>query len=145
MMKPLRLFYAFFVAFALIAAPVGMTAYAAGDAKESNSNKTIDLSGLVLPVEQDGKLINYLFVSAMVSISSKYDHWEVRENAHVYRDKILKEAHRHPVGLDGYPMRLDEDAFRELMDSVFDEMLGPESIESIEIMAVDSQKVFLDG
>lgn len=145
MMKPLRPLYAFFVAFALIAAPVGMSAYAAGDAKESNSNKTIDLSGLVLPVEQDGKLINYLFVSAMVSISSKYDHWEVRENAHVYRDKILKEAHRNPIGLDGYPMRLDEKAFRELMDKVFDDMLGPESIESIEIMAVDSQKVFLDG
>lgn len=144
-MKLFRLLCASLVTLSLLSTPVGMSAYASGGNSESKSNRTIDLSGLVLPVEQDGKLINYLFVSVMVSISPKYDHWEVRENAHIYRDRILKEAHRNPVGLEGYPMRLDEDAFNDLMTGVFDGMLGPDSIDNIEIMAVDSQKVFLDG
>lgn len=144
-MKPVR---AFALAFVLSASSLGavpiLPAYASGGG-ESASNKTIDMSGLVLPVERDGKLINYLFVSAMITISPKYDHWEVRENAHVYRDLILKEAHRHPVGLEGKPMKLDQEAFEALVHKVFDEELGPDSVSEIEIMAVDSQKIFLDS
>ena len=134
----------------LFAMTVGLTtaqltpAFAAGGEK-SASNKTIDLSGLVLPVEQDDKLINYLFVSAMVTVSPDYDHWEVREHAHDYRDMILKEAHKHPVGLEGKPMQLDKEEFEALIKKVFDKKLGPNSVSHIEIMAVDSQKIFLDG
>lgn len=119
-------------------------AFAAGGEK-SASNKTIDLSGLVLPVERDGKLVNYLFVSAMVTISAEYDHWEVREHAHEFRDMILKEAHKSTVGLDGKPMQLDQKAFEALIKKVFDKKLGPNSVSHIEIIAVDSQKIFLDG
>jgi hypothetical protein len=118
---------------------------AGGGSDESASNKTIEFSGLVLPVQRDGKLINYLFVSAMVTLSPKYDQWEVRETAHVYRDLILKAAHKSPVGRTDKPMRLDEAAFDALVRTVFDEQLGPDSVASIKIIAVDSQKVFLNG
>ncbi len=131
----------------LIMAPVvAAPAFAAGDTggETTAKNRTIDMSGLVLPVELDGKLVNYLFVSAMIEIAPKYDHWEVRENAHVYRDALLKAAHKNTVGLEGSPMKLDTAAFEVLVSEVFDGMLGPDSVSAVEIMAVDSQQVFID-
>lgn len=112
---------------------------------ETASNKAVDLSGLVVPVELDGKLVNYLFVSIKVVISSKYNQWDVREQAHVYRDKILRVMHKDTVGVEGRPMELDEEKFRRLIKEVFDETLGVESVDKIEIVAVDSQKIFVDG
>lgn len=146
-MKTLRALFSAFAAVAILfVSPVTLpVAYAADNGSEQMSNKTIDLSGLVLPVERDGKLINYLFVSAIVNIASGYDHWEVREHAHVYRDLILKEAHKAPVGLEGHAMELDVAAFEAIIRKVFDGQLGPGSVDKVEVMAVDSQKIFLEG
>ena len=116
-----------------------------GASSDAANNKALDLSGLVLPVERDGELINYLFVSAIVTISDTYDHWTVRERAHVYRDLVLKEAHETTVGLEGHPMEIDQPAFEALIHKVFDSELGPGSVTSIEITAVDSQKIFIGG
>ncbi len=144
-----RLSYSLLALAVLALGPTPMIAHAAGggggEGAEENSNKTVEFAGLVLPVERDGKLVNYLFVSVQVTLSPKYDQWEVREMAHVYRDHILKEAHKTTVGLADKPMMLDEHAFEDLMKRVFDDMLGPESVAAIKIVTVDSQKVFLDG
>lgn len=130
----------------LFSASVMPPAIAAGDStSEPSSNKAIEFSGLVLPVERNGKLINYLFVNAMVTLSPKYDQWQVRETAHVYRDLILKAAHETPVGNPDKPMELDQAAFERLIRAVFDEKLGPGAVSAIQILALDSQKVFLDG
>lgn len=111
----------------------------------SASNKTLDLSNLVVPVELDGKLVNYLFVSVVITINDGYDHWSYRENAHVLRDLILKETHRRTVGVEGRPMELDEDKLRAAIKRVFEAQAGADSIKSIEILSSDSQKVFIDG
>ena len=125
-----------------------LPAYAAGGEAESgngNSNKTLDLSNLVVPVEQDGKLINYLFVSVVVTVNDGQDQWKLRENAHVLRDLILKETHRETVGLEGEPMKLDEEKMKAAITKVFEKAVGHDSIKSIEIQASDSQKIFVDG
>ncbi len=123
------------------------SAYAAGGEEEtsSGSNKTLDLSNLVLPVEDDGKLINYLFVSVIITVADGNDHWKLREEAHILRDEILKEAHKQTVGLENHPMELDKVKFRKMLDTVFDREVGPHSIASIEILASDSLNIFIEG
>lgn len=116
-----------------------------GEASGGGSNKTLDLSNMVLPVEMDGKLVNYLFVSVVITVNDGFDHWQLRENAHVIRDHILKEAHRHTVGLDDRPMELDRNKLEAVLHTVFDKDVGEGSIKSIEILASDSQKIFVDG
>ena len=87
-------------------------AYAAGGGAESeggNSNKTLDLSNLVVPVERDGELINYLFVSVVVTVNDGQDHWKLRERAHVLRDVLDRPAraeHAVPAQLVVVPRRL---------------------------------------
>lgn len=142
-----------FVCLTYFAIPVGVIttfpAFASGGGEaaesKSSSNRALDLPNLVLPVERDGELVNYLFVSANLTISDGVDLWDIREHAHVYRDLILKEAHRHTVGVEGKPMELDVDKFKALLTKVFEAKLGPGSISDIEILASDSQRLFLEG
>lgn len=132
--------------FALATLPVTPANAAGGEeAGSGNSNKTLDLSNMVLPVEQDGKLVNYLFVSAVITLNDGFDHWKLRESAHIIRDFILKEAHKTTIGLEGHPMKMDEAKFKEVVTRVFDREVGQGSIKSIEILASDSQKIFVDG
>lgn len=133
---------------AAVALASAVPVYAAeggGEAKGGGSNKTLDLSNMVLPVEADGKLINYLFVSVVITLNDGFDHWQLRENAHEIRDHILKEAHRTTVGLEGRPMELDKKKLEIVLHRVFDRDVGEGSIKSIEILASDSQKIFVDG
>ena len=142
-------FFRALIASLFLASGIGFAsapAMAAGDSGGGGaSNRTVDMSSLVLPVARDGELINYLFVSATVTIAGGFDHWAARENAHVLRDGILREAHRHTVGLAGHPMELNEDAFRAAVVTVFEHELGAGAVEHIDIIATDSQLVFIDG
>ncbi|HBJ94753.1 MAG TPA: hypothetical protein DDZ43_17895 [Hyphomonadaceae bacterium] len=90
-------------------------------------------------------MINYLFVSAVVTIASGHDHWGARDRAHIIRDGILRAAHRTPVGLAGHPMELDEQQYLDIVRMVVEEEMGEGSVESIEILATDSQLVFIEG
>ena len=132
--------------FAVTGFAAGPTALAAGDAGgQGASNRTVDLSNIVVPVERDGELVNYLFVSAVVTIASGHDHWQARDRAHILRDHILRETHRNTVGLAGHPMELDEQRFLNAVTLVFEEEMGTGSVESIEILATDSLLVFIEG
>ena len=134
---------------AVTATGFAIPAYASGGGSEasgeSNNNRTLDLPNLVVPVEHEGALINYLFVSTIVTIGDGFDLWDIRENAHVYRDLILKEAHKHTVGKEGKPMQLDDDKFKTVLMKVFEEKVGKGVIASIEIVTSDSQRIFLEG
>ncbi len=141
----IRTFFAV-IFFAGVSFGAGPAAFAAGDeGGQGGSNRTVDLSNIVVPVERDGELINYLFVSAVVTIASGYDHWGARESAHIIRDGILRAAHRNPVGLTGHPMELDEQKYLDIVRAVIEEQMGEGSVESIEILATDSQLVFIEG
>lgn len=128
-----------------VLSPYAVAAPAEDSGGESTSNRTLELSGLVVPVERDGKLINYLFVNARVIIEDGFDHWEVREAAHVYRDRILKEVHRNPVGAADSPMKVDLAKFDAAVRKVFGDLLDEKAVKSVEVLSADSQKVFIGG
>ena len=130
---------------------VGSPAFAAEEAaaeagSPGDDNRTLDMTGLVIPVsDSEGHLINYLFVSVLITLSEGVDHWDVREHGHVYRDLVLKEAHRTNVGIATDPMKLNKEEFEALIHRVFDKELGAHSVKALQIMGVDSQKLFVDG
>ena len=141
----IRTFFAV-IFFAGVSFGAGPTAFAAGDeGGQGGSNRTVDLSNIVVPVQRDGELINYLFVSAVVTIASGHDQWGARDRAHIIRDGILRAAHRTPVGLEGHPMELNEQRYLDIVRTVVEEEMGEGSVESIEILATDSQLVFIEG
>lgn len=89
------------------APPKGGEAEAEGD--EKDVGRTVELGGLVFPVfSQDGRLRNYLFVNARMSVAPGKDPWKYREQAHFIRDAVLRAAHRTSFGSEKDPAMLDE-------------------------------------
>ena len=136
-MKPL------FTSFALLlSALLAPMALGAGGDEEKASNKAVELPGLVIPVADDGKLVNYLFVSARIVVADGHDHWEFREQGHVIRDRILKAAHRHSFAMDGSKMELDKDATTKRITEAVETLFGEGCVAKVEFVSVDSVKVF---
>jgi hypothetical protein len=109
-----RLFLAALIAFAAApsqAAPPA-PASAHGDPKETKDSevaRSIDLGGLAFPMfDDEGRLMNYLFVNARMLVAPGKDQWKYREKAHTIRDGIIRAAHRVSFDLNGDYTKLDE-------------------------------------
>ncbi len=122
-----------------------LSAHAAEEAASTStsSNKSVEFSGLIMPVSHDGKLINYLFVTAQIEIADGYDQWEFREHAHVYRDLVLREAHKVSVAKPKSPMELDLVLFEQVVKSAFARADMGDAVSGISIVTANSQKVFV--
>lgn len=89
------------------APPKGGDAEAEGD--EKDVGRTVELGGLVFPVfSKDGRLRNYLFVNARMTVAPGKDPWKYREQGHFIRDAVLRAAHRTSFGSEADPGKLDE-------------------------------------
>jgi hypothetical protein len=111
----MRTLTAFFLGLALCgvlspagaAPPKGDHAEAEGD--EKDVGRTVELGGLVFPVfSEDGRLRNYLFVNARMTVAPGKDPWKYREQAHFIRDAVLRAAHRTSFGSAKDTAKLDE-------------------------------------
>ena len=119
-------------------------AYAAGGETEddTSNNKTVELLGLVVPIEHEGKLINYLFLSVRLHIADGHDQWKYRDIGHILRHNILKAAHKETVGLEGNPMQIDEDRAQRVFKKALADVMGEGALKDVEFTSIDSLKVF---
>lgn len=78
-----------------IAAPPAAASDGEEEVSEKEVARSLELPDLVFPVFDDEyRLHNYLFVSARMVVADGQDTWELRDQAHIIRDAILRRAHK---------------------------------------------------
>jgi hypothetical protein len=74
-----------------------MAGAAAAPEAAPDAGRGIDLTALVLPVAENGRLRRYLFTSLRLDVAPGKDLWRTRERVHFLRDAIVRAAHRSPL------------------------------------------------
>jgi hypothetical protein len=94
----------------------------------------------VTPVVRDGKLVNYLFVTVRVDLSSKANIMKVRDRAHFLRDALLKASHRNALADPAKDDKLNTPAAIAAFKVAAQQALGAANVKSVSIDGVDSLK-----
>lgn len=90
--------------FVLLAGPV----LANEEPKNAAGGQYVDLSPVALPIVVNGRLINYVFCSLRVNLSSSADPMKIRAKEPWFRDAIIRAAHRTPFTLATDYTKVDE-------------------------------------
>lgn len=102
---------------------------------EELSSRSMDAPYLAVPVVRDGQLVNYLFVSIRVEISSGVDLWRTREQAHFLRDALVRASHAHDLSDPNDPNVLNEARAREVYRAAAVQALGERAVAGVSIVA----------
>lgn len=129
-----------------LAAPMSSAAPPAGDGhgeEEINDKevaKSVELVGLVFPVfGEDYKLKNYLFVNARMVVADNKDTWKFREQAHVVRDAVLRQAHRSSFHKGDDIHALDVERASQECIKAGNAAVGEDAFVSVTFTQIDSQ------
>lgn len=73
-------------------------AYAAEGKKEGNGDvgQYVDLQPVGLPIVSGGQLVNYIFVSVRINLTSRANAALLREKEPYFRDALVRAGHRTP-------------------------------------------------
>ena len=86
------------------------TSAAASSSESSAAPPALSIAGLGLPVIEDGRLRNYVFVSLRLVLGGGKTVEQMRPKEAFFRDALVKAAHRTPFTVPGDWTRLDERA-----------------------------------
>ena len=114
----------FLVALALCAA-------APADAGGSVPGQYVDLSPVALPVADNGRMKNYIFVSLRLNLRPGTDPSSVRQKEPYFRDALVRAAHRRPFSVAGDMTRIDEAQIRAVMLRQAAVIVGPGVVTSV--------------
>jgi hypothetical protein len=95
---------------------------------------------ILVPVVEDGRLRNYIFVSVRVDIADKGDILKAQERAHFLRDAFLRAAHKSPPVASVKPAKLDEAAAQKLFESVAADTFGKSQIKAVTLDSISILK-----
>ncbi|KAF0179208.1 MAG: hypothetical protein IV086_05935 [Hyphomonadaceae bacterium] len=107
---------------------------------EAESARAMDVMNLIVPVVRGGRLVNYVFINARIQLTPGTDIWRARDKGHFLRDALLKAVHRQPVVDATHDDAINTPAAQALIASVARQVLGPNSVRSVEIMSTSSLK-----
>ncbi|WP_022698025.1 hypothetical protein [Euryhalocaulis caribicus] len=104
-----------------------------------DNGRGVEIPTLVVPVFEDGRLLNYVFVSVRLQVADGVDPWKVRGRTHYVRDAMIRAAHKQSLGADGNGRALDREKAAKVWMATANETLGGESITGIHFLTVDSR------
>jgi hypothetical protein len=110
------------------------------DGGDQLSSRSMDAPYLAVPVVRDGQLVNYLFVSVRVQISTGVDLWRTRERAHFLRDALVRASHTADLAEPGDNNSLNEARAIEVYRAAAVEALGERAVAGISIVATYSSQ-----
>jgi hypothetical protein len=87
----------------LLAGPVW-----AADSGQEAMDQSVTLSPVALPIVVDGRLANYVFVTAKVLLTPQADVIVLRDKEPYFRDALVRDAHRTPFVLRNDYNHLDD-------------------------------------
>jgi hypothetical protein len=126
---------------ALIATPA-MAAGAAGGAATIKIDPSIPLAPVAVPITENGKLVNYVFLSIKIILSPKADLYKLVGQEPYYRDALVRAGHRQSLGVPGDSNRVDEKLVKAVLKREAASFMDARMIASIEIVRQDPKKRF---
>ncbi len=125
---------------ALISALIATPAMAAGGAATIKIDPSIPLAPVAVPITENGKLVNYVFLSIKIILSPKADLYKLVSQEPFYRDALVRAAHRQSLGVPGDANRVDEKLLKAVLKREAASFMDARMIASIEIVRQDPKK-----
>src|ERR1700751_4039081 len=100
----------------------------------------VDVGPVALPVVQQGKLRNYVFVIVRLHLNAQVDPETWRDKEPYFRDALVRAGHRTPFVIPGDWMNLDEAALKRTMLTEAIRIAGHNIFTSIEVTHAVPQK-----
>ena len=130
-----RMFVKVAVFLALVGAPSVVLAAEGAPAP----NPTVLMSPVALPIVVDGRLVNYVFVTIRLGLSSGADAPALRNKEAFFRDALVRVGHRTPfVRQDNYAV-LDDDRLKAALLREIGTIVGPGVVVSAQIIREQAQ------
>ena len=116
------------------------TSAAASSSESSAAPSALSIAGLGLPVIEDGRLRNYVFVSLRLVLGGGKTVEQMRPKEAFFRDALVKAAHRTPFTVPGDWTRLDERALSAAVMSAANAISGRGSVARVEVVAQNPRR-----
>ncbi|BBF82212.1 MULTISPECIES: hypothetical protein [Asticcacaulis] len=113
----------------------------ASEAKKEGGEPYVKLAPVALPVTENGRVINYLFVTLRINLTAKADVNALRLKEPYFRDLLIRAAHKQSFALPNKRDTLDEARFKKVMIPEFTKIAGAGNIETLEILAQNPKKL----
>jgi hypothetical protein len=113
--------------FVLFAAAPALAASSAGRLQY------VDVGPVALPIIQQGKLRNYVFVIVRLHLTAQADPETWRDKEPYFRDALVRAGHRTPFVLPNDWMKLDEAALKRSTSADAIRIAGPNIFTSVEV------------
>jgi hypothetical protein len=125
---------------ALIAALPLLAAAPAVASEEKKSEKGdigqyVDLASVALPIVVCGQLVNYVFVSVRVVLTSSANPSKLRTREPFFRDALVKAAHRTPFTNDADYATVDVPRLQAVMLREAIAIGGRENIKAVSVLS----------
>ncbi len=115
----------------------------AGSKTPPAPNPTVLMSPVALPIVVDGRLVNYVFVTIRLGLSSKADAIKLRAMEPYFRDALVKVAYRTPFVRDDDYTALDDVKLKAALLREANRLAGAGMLVSAKI--VREQAMHYDG
>lgn len=109
-------------------------------APPKDDGRSVEIPTLVVPVFEDGELLNYIFVSLSLQIADGVDPWKVRGQAHYVRDAMIRAAHHESLGVKGHAHKLDRKRAAKVWKATANKSLGGATVNDVHFITVDSRR-----
>lgn len=126
------------LAAAPILAPLPLALGAGAARAEGESKKVgqyVDISPVALPIGVNGRLLNYVFATVRVNLSSGADANKLREKEPYFRDALVRAGHRTPFTLANDYNRLDQAKLKASLMREAAALVGAANLASIEVVS----------
>lgn len=128
------------VAVVLSLVATAASAAGGGDGKKEEVEADLEVLNVPLPVQRNGKLVNYLYISAELTPGPKRDIWKMRESTHFLRENIILAGHRSDFSDPANPEKLDKQRALAMVQAEAAKIYGAGAFAKIDITAVDSKR-----
>ena len=109
------------------------------DAKDA-AEPAVQLGPVTVPVIINGRVVNYLFLSVKVTLTSKVNESKMRDMEPYFRDAIIRLAYKTSFAQADHMDKLDEPRFKAAMLPEFSKITGNGGVKSIDVLSQNTQK-----
>lgn len=100
----------------------------------------VDVGPVALPVVEQGRLRNYVFVTVRLHLIAQADAETWRDKEPYFRDALVRAGHRTPFVVPGDWMKLDQAALKRSMLADAIRIAGRNIFSSVEVVRAVPQK-----
>jgi hypothetical protein len=114
-------------------------AWAAGDQPGPGADRSVTLSPVAIPIVVDHQVINYIFVTARVLLTTQADEFALRDKEPFFRDALVRAAYRTPFLLKGDYNHIDEATLKASLWRDATAIAGPGNVRGVVVLSQTAQ------